>query len=907
MFRLTAVGAAALLALGGTLVAPPAQAQGANDQRIEITGSKIRRVSGETLQPVITITREDIERSGKTTVTEILASTPVISGGSFAETTLGGNSFAPGTASVSLRGLGVNTTLVLLNGRRVANYGFAQNINESFVDLNSIPVSAIQRIEILKDGASAIYGSDAIAGVINVILRKDFKGGEFATSFGSSIRNDAQEIRASLTLGAGDLGTNRFNAFGIIDYYQRNEIGGESRDFSRNVDNRGQGPGGLDQRSPTGNPGYFFGGTGNVPTPFSNCPASQVVSGASLGVGSGNVCAYDFAGANKLVPPSQRVGFLGAATFNLSPAAQLFGEFMFNRNETDRFAAATPAAFGLATAHPDRPGAGTATPSTFTSVAYRFLEAGDRLNDTSTESMRTLLGIRGNVGGFDYEAGALLAKSETVDQGRNYIIQERATEAFAGTLAGFAGQFYRVINPSLNPAGMLDAIKIDPRRTGESELKQFDARVSGELFSLPGGMAGIAVGVEHREESVKDLADPRVALTTPAATRVTVAGSGGTSVVGDRTLTSGFLELSLPLMKGVETQLAVRTDDYSDFGRTTNPKFGVSLRPARNVLIRAGYAEGFRAPSLAELNLGESTSFPQVTDTARCTAYRAGLPAGDARIAAACGSATGTGVNAQVRSIFLGNKDLNPETSKSWSLGLVLEPFTDFSVAIDAYLIEHENRILAPTATFILNNAALFPGAVVRNPQSADDIAANAPGTLRGVSGDLTAGIVRTFFNASKQETSGVDLEFRYRLGLGAAGRLDLNTAWTYIGKLKRQINPGQALVEIADTYQYPRWRNTSGVTWAVGPFTTALSSNTIGSYEDLRVVSPGVLPRVKKMTTFDLNVSYTGFKNVTLSLGGNNIFDKQPPFSNEGWYGYDSSTHNPRGAFWYGRARLRF
>jgi iron complex outermembrane receptor protein len=144
-------------------------------------------------------------------------------------------------------------------------------------------------------------------------------------------------------------------------------------------------------------------------------------------------------------------------------------------------------------------------------------------------------------------------------------------------------------------------------------------------------------------------------------------------------------------------------------------------------------------------------------------------------------------------------------------------------------------------------------------------------------------------------------------LGLGSAGRLDLNTAWTYIGKLKRQINPGQALVEIADTYQYPRWRNTSGVTWTTGPFTTALSSNTIGSYEDLRVVTPGVLPRVKKMTTFDLNISYTGIKDVTLSLGGNNIFDKQPPFSNDGWYGYDASTHNPRGAFWYGRVRVKF
>jgi outer membrane receptor protein involved in Fe transport len=830
-----------------------------------------------------------------------------LSGGSFAETTQAGNSFAPGTASVSLRGLGVNTTLVLLNGRRVANYGFAQNINESFVDLNSIPVSAIQRIEILKDGASAIYGSDAIAGVINVILRKDFTGGEISTSAGSTIRNDARELRGALTMGFGDLGTNRFNIVGTLDYYQRSAIGGDARDFSANVDNRTQGPGGLDQRSPTGNPGYFFGGAGNVPTAFSNCPAGLVVPGASLGVGSGTVCAYDFSSANKLVPPSERLGFLGSATFEFSPAAQLFAEFMFNRNETERFAAATPAAFGLATAHPDRPGFGTATPSTFTSVAYRFLEAGDRLNTLTSESTRVLLGLRGTVGTFDYEAGALLAKSNTTDVGRNYIIQERATEAFAGTLPGFAGQFYRVINPALNPAGMLDAIKIDPRRSGTSEMKQFDFKFSGQLFNLPGGPAGVALGVEHREESVRDLADPRVALTTPAAQRVTVAGSGGTSVEGDRDLQSAFVEFSLPLMKGLESQIALRTDRYSDFGTTTNPKFGLSLRPARNVLIRAGYAEGFRAPSLAELFLGESTSFPNVTDTARCTAYRAGLPAGDARIAAACGTAAGTGVSAQVRSIFLGNKELDPETSKSWSLGLVLEPFADFTVSIDGYLIEHNNRILSPTAGFILQNAALFPGSVVRNPQTADDIAANAPGTLRGVSGDLVPGITRTFFNASKQTTSGADLELRYRLGLGANGRLDLGTTWTYIGKLKRQINPGGALVELADTYQYPRWRNSTSATWTVGPVVAGLTANTIGSYEDLRTSSPGVLPRVSKMTTFDMNIAYSGFKNITLALGANNMFDEQPPFSNEGWYGYDSSTHNPRGAFWYGRAVFRF
>lgn len=868
-------------------------------EKVEVTGSNIKRIDAEGPLPVVIIKREDIEASGKTTINELLATLTVVSGGSFSEATNAGNSFAPGTASVSLRGLGVNTTLVLLNGRRVANYGFAQNINESFVDLNSIPVSAIERVEVLKDGASAIYGSDAIAGVINVILRKDFVGVEVSASAGTSRDGGGGETRAAITAGFGSLAKDRFNAMLTVDFYKRDAINSSQRSFSRFADQRGNGVGGSDYRSPTGNPGYWTGGAGNVNTAFSSCLASNVVSAASLGVGGGGtVCAFDFASFNNLIPATQRVGALGSVVFQLNQNWTLFGEAMLNSNQTDRSAAPTPAAFGAA-GHPDRPAG-----STFTTVAYRFLEAGPRLNDLKTDSNRVLGGIRGSALGWDVEAAINYARSKTTDTGANYIIQDRATEAFAGTLAGFAGQRYRVINPALNPAGMLDAIKINPIRVGVSSLKGADVRANRELFSMAGGPAAIAVGYEYRKEDVADTPDFRVALTNP--NRVSVSGSGGTAVVGARTSHSGYAELSLPFAKGWESQLALRSDNYSDFGTATTPKIGLSWRPTTNFLARGGYAEGFRAPSLAELFLGESTSFPSVRDTPRCNDYRNGpLGPNNPETQAICG-ATGTGNAAQVRSIFLGNTSLSPEKSKSYSLGFVLEPIRDFSLGVDYYRIEHKNRILAPTAGFILANTDLFPGAVTRAARTANDIAANARGALRGTSGDLTPGITRTFFNASQQATSGIDVDVRNKLSLGEWGSLNVTNSFTYIIGLKRQTNPGQPLVELVDTYDFPRWRHTISAAWSRGAWGVTVAGNTTASMDDFYTVS-GVVPTVGSMFTVDGQVRYTGVKNLTLTLGGLNIFNKKPPFSNLDWYGYAPGTHNPRGAYYYAGVRYKF
>jgi iron complex outermembrane receptor protein len=874
-------------------------------ERVEVTGTNIRRVDFEGPQPVVVVSRDDIEKSGKSTLNEVLQNLTAVSGGSFSEASLAGNSFAPGTSSVSLRGLGVNTTLVLLNGRRIANYGFAQNINEGFVDLNSIPVNAIERIDILKDGASAIYGSDAIAGVINVILRRDYTGVELSASYGDSQDGGGGETRASVTAGFGSLGTNRFNVMGTLDYYKRDAINSQQRAFSKSADQRGRGPGGRDVRSPTGNPGYWFGTpTGqtpaNVNTAFANCPPGQVVSAATLGVGGGGtVCAFDFAYANNLIPASDRIGGFLRGVLEVTPNIQVFAEAMANRNTTDRTAAPTPAAFGAA-GHPDRP-----VGSTFTSVAYRFVEAGNRLNETTTDSTRFVLGAKANFFGTDVEFAANRSESETTDIGKNYIIQERATEAFAGTLAGFTGQRYRVVDPSLNPAGMLDAIKINPKRVGTSTLTSFDGKASRELFSMAGGQAAIAAGFEWRKEEVSDTPDFRVDLRNP--NRVSVSGSGGTAVQGDRDLKSFFAEFSLPFAKGWESQLALRTDRYSDFGTATTPKVALSWRPNNKFLVRGGYAEGFRAPSLAEVYLGESTSFPVVQDAPRCQAYRNGpLGPNDARTLAVCGGATGNGASAQVRSIFLGNRNLRPEESESWNFGFVFEPTRNLSFAVDYYSINHDNRILAPTAAFILSNEALFPGAVTRNTPSADDIAANAPGGLRGVSGDTVPGITRTFFNASKQKTNGVDLDVRYQQSLGSYGKLDMTTGFTYVTNLRRQLNPGQPLVQLIGTFQFPRWRNVTGATWTYGAWSTNATWNTTSAYYDAFSVS-GVFPKVRQFSTLDAQVAYTGIKNLRISVGGQNIANKMPPFSNTDWYAYDASTHSPRGAYWYGRITYQF
>lgn len=869
-------------AFGGLAVAsigvPSAHAQ-QQLERIEITGTHIKRVDAETPQPLIILSREDIERSGKTTLNELLQNLPVVSSGTFSEATGAGNTFAPGTAAVSLRGLGVNTVLVLLNGRRIAGYGFAQNINEAFVDLNSIPITAIERIDILKDGASAIYGSDAIAGVINVILRRDFRGVEISGSAGVTSEGGGDEYRASLAAGFGNLASDRFNVMATLDYFRRDEIGAGDRAYSKTANQEPRG--GFDQRSPTGNPGTWMGAA--VPggfQPFAACPPDRITSGI-LGVPT---CAYDFATDNWLLPKTERIGLFARGVMDFTQNLSGFAELGYNQNVTNQSAAPTPGNFPVPAANPSNPFGADVR------AIYRLTEVGKRLNEIDSETMRVLVGLRGLAAGIDWESAVNWSRNEVVNTGTNYVDQRLANAAMSGTVPGFAGQFWNLTGAN-NPA-LVNALRVTPVRVGESELTSIDLKGSREIFQLSGGPAAVAAGLEYREESISDTPDPLSRLGV-------IVGSGGTSTAGERDLTVGFVEFSLPFAKGWESQVAARHDNYSDFGGATTGKISLGFRPTTNVLLRAGWSSGFRAPSLVELYLGQSMAFPNVRDVRRCNAYTAAFGAMDPRTLGVCTSP-------QVRTQFTGNPALEAEDSDSYTLGIVFEPMRDLSVAVDYFSINHTNRITSPTAAFLVANEALFPGAVVRAAPNANDIAAGAPGALFGTAATdpNIPGINRSFFNATRQKTWGVDLDLRYSWTMAGIGRFLATSAFTYLGSFKQQVNPGQPETEFVDTFQYPRLRNVTSLNWATGPWNSTVAVTYIGSYDQFYQVTHD---RVKPWTTVDAQVQYTGFRNWRLAVGATNLFDEDPPFSDLDWFGFDADTHSPRGAFYYMRATYRF
>jgi iron complex outermembrane recepter protein len=887
MFKKTKICTALAAACGGALLVTALPAVAQTPQRIEITGSSIKRVDTEGALPVQIIKREDIERQGATTLTEVVNNLTSASGGTFTEAQSAGNSFAPGTAGTSLRGLGTNATLTLINGRRMANYGFSQNLDEAFVDLNSIPLSAIERIEILKDGASAIYGSDALAGVVNIILRKDFRGVEVNAFMGDTQNGGAGDRGGSISVGFGDITTQKFNVFGVLSVYDRDELNAGDRSFSNNPDQRAKG--GFDFRSPTGSPGVWrTGGRGTDPatgqpyadnTVFPDCPASSI----DVFSDGYTTCYYNFASDNWLLPKTNRVGLYLRGTAALGANLTAFAEVGLNKNTTNQSAAPSPDGFNLPVGH-------VSNPYNFVvPIRFRWNQVGPRLNEIETDASRVVLGLTGSHIGWDWDAGLLSTESETTNTGTNYLSAQARQAALP---------VFDFVNPANNSAADLAALRISPVRVGKSTLKSFDFKASRPLFAMAGGDAALALGFDMRKETLTDTPDANTLAGN-------VVGSGGTSSKGERDSKAVFAEMSLPLMKGLEAQLALRHDRYSDFGSATTPKVAVSWKPNNTILVRGSVAKGFRAPSLVQLYLGRSTSFPSFVDVIRCDAYNAALASGvvtQAQRNSACASP-------QVFSESIGNPNLDAEKSTSYSIGVVLEPIRDLSIGIDLWKIDHTNKIDTLTSAYTLRNAdalsaALGRPVVNRFDPSATDLLVGTVGAIRGTGSDNTVGRVSTYFNAQTQQTSGVDIDARYRTNLAGIGRLGLGTVITYMDTFKRELNPGAGLQELAGTWGYPRMRARTVATLDSGSWQFTLANNYTGRYEQFYQAGP---LKVKENITFDAQVQYTGFKNLKLTVGGRNIFNENPPWADENYYGYDSSNTDPRGAYWYARVGYTF
>lgn len=855
---LAVFGALSSLAVGIAAAQTPQKIE-----KIEVTGSNIKRVDTETVAPVQVITREDIEKTGKLTIGEVLRELPSNTGNSFNETFT--NSFSPGSSGISLRGLGQKTTLVLINGRRMANYGFAQNLQDTFVDLNSIPNSAIDRVEILKDGASAIYGADAVAGVVNIILRKDFRGVELGGILGTSAQGGMNEYRTSITAGMGDLAKDRFNVLGVVDYLHRDLLTWSERDWTKSGDFT-QFPGGALSGWSSGvgtlqvgaGPNGFGGRLALNPCP----PGSaQRPVGDFDGRRLGTVCARNVTDFLTLFPESDRIGFLARGSFEFSPTLSMFGEANYSKNKSfQKFTAAfVPTSqvdqtngltvttnVVLPVGHPNNPTAAARI------LQYAFYEFGGRDSDIETDAGRAMLGFKGNLGKWDWEAAGGAARSKTEQINYNRVNRFLLTPAFIAS--------YNFSNPNLAAS---EALRITPRREATSKLTFADIKTSTEIAQLPAGPLGFAAGFEYRRESLQDRPDDLISTGA-------VLGQGGTSTDGSRNSKAVFAELSIPILKNLEGQLAARRDDYSDFGSKTSPKGGLKWTITKEFLVRATTSRGFRAPTLPEASPSRATFFTTVFDP---------VNQGFFTIAGTVAS----------------NPNLKPETSKSDNIGFVFEPTKDLNMSLDYYRINLKDVIQIPIQ-YTVNLYAR--GGTDPNRRVTRD----ANGTLLAVSDQ--------YLNLDFQETSGLEFDLNYSFPL-MNGKFTLTSNYGYVKYFKVPEEPNGRPTDVVDlnsgdfTSAVPRHKGRLSGTYKKADWTGTVTYRYVHSMDQNAAGTPvragGTPPnaRVGSFYEVDLFAAYEGIKNLRLTAAVQNALNRRPPYDPAYGSGIDFTQYDGRGRFY--------
>ncbi|MBV1774422.1 TonB-dependent receptor [Burkholderiaceae bacterium DAT-1] len=861
-------------------------------EKITVTGSNIKRVNTEAPAPIQIISKKEIERSGFSTISDVLQNIPGNNSGGFNESNV--NSFAAGAAAVSLRGLGAQATLVLVNGRRMTNYGFANGGQSTFVDLNTIPLEAVERVEILKDGASAIYGSDAMAGVINIILLPSYQGFKTSASAGISARNDGQTTRLTATAGFGDLATQRWNMFLNAEAYDRKPIYQRDRDAPFNSTDRrviGQ----ADGRSTQSYPGNIY--TYNPVTkaevaflqPLKGCAPENLNGGPAVNGGS-TLTGRCLLNANDYIvasPKSKRENVYSRATFQLSEDLQAFVEA--GRNETKTQTISTPTALTswlratdlqLVTVSPTilpvgNPNNPTKAP---VSIRYAFGDVGPRTQDLDSKLTRFVGGLKGTTGNWDWDVAASLIKSETAASRHGYVLSSVFNEVVQNGTYIFGDR-------SKNSAALYDRLAPELVRTGDTSTKSVDLKVSNsDLYQLPAGSVGFAAGVGFRKEDLHDNADSRIASGD-------VIGLGATSANGERKASNVFVELSVPLRADLEAQFAARYDHFSDFGNSTTPKIGLKWTPAKDIAVRGTYAEGFRAPSLPEISQSVLTGFYNgLQDPSRCPTTAA---------AADC--------NGSFPALIGANPTLKPETSKSYTTGIIFEPNRSINVSVDFYYINRKHEIGALDPEVLLGNESQYPGLVIRGP--VNPAQPNIPGPIQYMK--------LNYQNLGETKTKGVDFDLRTRTNLGEFGVLSTGLNATYtISYLVRPTEESD-LLEYNGTHNQPRIRANFTTTLERGPWATTLSANAVGSFSysgsplsacpaSVANYRPGGC-EIGSFTTYNLNVGYTGFKGWRLAANIQNLTNRMPPIDTTYTQNYDYNYHNIIGRFYTVSASYSF
>ena len=838
-------------------------------EKIEITGSHIKRTDLAGPSPVTSLSAADIANTGATDLIALFAKLPISGQGTFSTQANSSDDTANGGSSVSLRGLGADSTLILVNGRRVSVSPFAKGIDTAFVDINNIPVSAIKRVDILKDGASATYGSDAVAGVINIVLRDDIDGAEISAKIGGTSDGGGGEDNLSIVWGNT---TDKSNHTFILDYFSRDEVLYADRDYAKSSNQTALNPNdpfATDFRSSSGIPGTIAlksDPTNRIPDTFGDdvCPAADIV---------GTLCRYDYAPYMTMVPSTERFSFNYLGKYEINDSLRGFAELNGQNSKVTIKGAGSPSFNELFMDgdNVNHPFANMPDHEFFgqdLTMRRRMVDIGNRKKEVDSDYLRTVLGLKGEVGNWSWQAAYSYIKSKSVERGVDGFPNSRRVQE------AIDNGSWDPFEPSKNSQQALDFIETTTTRVGKSTNRIWDAKISGPLMEIPTGEVMVAVGVEHRKETISDNPDDQFL-------RGEVFGTEATQANGERDNTAIFAEFAVPVMDNFEMQFAIRHEDYSDFGTTTDPKVSFLWSATEDVSLRGSWGTAFRAPSLAQLGLGRTDESPNLVDKLRCDAI--------GNVGKACEPQEYT-------AIFEGNPDLGPEESQSYNLGLIYNVTENLDFSVDYYSYDIENIIDSDTQ-HLLNTKGLDSTVVQRIPTG-----------IAGDPGEIVQ-IFDGFQNIGDLSTTGLDLDLKYRLPT-EMGDFKFSYILNYVIDFKDERPDGQGgkRTNIAEgDFEQPQYRWTAGVDWSQNDMSAYLGINFIDSFEQQEAVQQDGMSDVDSMMTVDASFNYHGFENTVFTVGVTNLLNEEPPFAYHDFMGFAVNVHSGQGRFAYLQASYKF
>lgn len=848
-----------------------------------VTGSLLRG-AGETPSPVTVISRAEIDARGAATAADVLTTLPQSYAGSATPGTLLALNDAQGSNSslstgVNLRGLGEDSTLVLINGRRIAGTGS----RGEFADLSTIPGAALERVDVLLDGASAIYGSDAVGGVVNVILKRKFDGHESRVRVAAA-QGGAEDVLASHLFGKG---WSSGSALLSYEYQHSNALNSADRPYTATGDLRPWG--GLDYRNIYGVPANiarFDPGLGAYVSAYAIRPGADGIARSPADFSAGQANLYNRREGMDLIPEQERQTVYARARQAFGDHVEISGDVRFSERNYDY---ASISAGGLYTVTNANPWFVSPNGSTSHLIAYDFgREIGPTKRTGRSRSFATTLGADINLtpdwsldlyGSWAEEASFGAQENQINTTFLNEALGSIADNPLTSYSPARDGYLNLFGSGAANGREVLDFISQGyDRNWARSRVETVNALINGTALTLPGGPLQVATGVNYRREVLRNRG---------ASFRSGLTPIEGLTQIRNREIYAAFVELRAPLfgaanaapgLRRLELSLAARTESYNDFGSTTNPKLGVIWEPFEGVTGKASWGTSFRAPALTELY-----------DRVQIGAVNLASPNGS-----------------QLSLVRLGgNEDLQPEKAKSLTIGFDIVRPNGLKFGASYFDILFDDRIGRPASsnlTTVLSNPALTPFLTFVNPSSSAADLALVQSYLADPTylqpGQYPATAFRIILdgrwaNTGELRTRGVDFTAGYGLDLGAH-RIDLDIGGTYVLEYSRKLTPVASREQLADLVGFPaNLRLNAAARWTRGDWSGRLGVNYVDDYRSLKGV------KIDAWTTVDaqLRWSPSGWRlleGVDLALSAQNLFDEAPPFyDNPQGFGFDPANAN--------------